>query len=141
MSVAANKEIVRRLLEEGFDRGRVDVVDELVAADFVDHSGPPDFPSTGPEAVKRLITLFRTAFPDLRTGIDDMIAEDDRVVVRGTFSGTHQGDFFGAPASQRSFTMTAIDIMRVVDGKVAEHWGNEDDLGMLQQLGITSGFG
>jgi predicted ester cyclase len=82
--------------------------------------------------------MFRSAFPDVRATIDDLIAEGDKVVVRSTWHGSHKGDFFGIPPTGKDFTLTAIDIVRVVDGKVVEHWGNEDDLGMLAQLGIVT---
>lgn len=136
MSVAENKNVARRIFEEGFGQGRVNIADEIIAPNFVDHSGPPGFPASGPESFRQLVTAIRAAFPDLRATIEDQIAEGDKVVVRGTMRGTHRGDLFGIPATGKSFEITAIDILRIVDGKVVEHWGNEDDLGMMQQLGV-----
>jgi predicted ester cyclase len=136
MSVEQNKVIARRVIEEGISPGRVTIADELIAPEFIDHSGPPGFPATGPESFKQLVTAFRSAFPDLAVTIEHLVAEGDKVVVAGTMRGTHQGSLFGIPPTGRAFTMTATDILRIVEGKVVEHWGNEDDLGMMQQLGV-----
>jgi steroid delta-isomerase-like uncharacterized protein len=133
-----NKSLVRRIFEEGFNQGRLAIADEIFAPDFVDHSSAPGLPATGPESFRQTAIMFRSAFPDVRATIDDLIAEGDKVVVRSTWHGSHQGDFFGIPPTGKDFTLTAIDIVRVVDGKVVEHWGNEDDLGMLAQLGIVT---
>ncbi len=136
MSIEKNKAIARRIIEEGISQGRVDIADELIAPGFIDHSGPPGFPNTGPESFKQLVSAFRAAFPDLRATIEDLIAENDKVVVRGTLRGTHRGDLFGISATGRTFSITVTDTLRIVNGKVVEHWGNEDDLGMMQQLGV-----
>ena len=138
MSTEANKVLVRRVFEEGFNQGRIELADELIAPDFVDHGAAPGVPDIGPESFKQTMSLFRTAFPDVHVTIDDMIAEGDKVVTRSHWRGTHQGGFFGVPATGKEFTLTSTDILRIQRGKVAEHWGNEDDLGMLRQLGILS---
>ena len=111
------------------------IVDELVTPDFISHSAPPGLPS-GAAGVKAWVQIFRNAFPDLYSVADDVITEGDRVVERFHAGGTHQGDFFGIPPTGRSGMITGINIFRVVDGRVAEHWGNSDDLGLLQQLGV-----
>ena len=138
MTANESKNVVRRVLDEGFNQGRVEIADELIATDFIDHSAAPGFPTEGPESIKQTIATFRTAFPDVRATIDDLLVEGDRVVARTHWNGTHRGDFFGIPPTGKAFTITAIDILRVVDGKVVEHWGNEDDLSMMQQLGVIS---
>jgi steroid delta-isomerase-like uncharacterized protein len=138
MSSDESKNVVRRVLDEGFNQGRVEIADELIATDFVDHSAAPGLPTEGPESFRQTLAMFRGAFPDVRSTIDDLIVEGDRVVVRTHWQGTHRGDFFGIQPTGKAFTITGIDILRVVDGKVVEHWGNEDDLGMMQQLGIIS---
>lgn len=140
MSTEANKALVRRLYEEGFNTGNIDLADEVFSPGFFDHGSAPGLPNTGPESFKQMLRMFRAAFPDMHATIDDMIAEDDKVVTRTHWHGTHQGEFFGAPATGKEFTLTSTDILRIEDGKVAEHWGNEDDLGMLRQLGILSAF-
>src|SRR5690349_13228853 len=115
--------------------GDLAIVDQLVAPDFVSHSAPPGLP-TGPAGVKAWVQIFRDAFADLYSVVDDVIAEGDRVVERFHAGGTHGGDFFGIPATGRSGEITGINIFRVVDGRIVEHWGNSDDLGLMQQLGV-----
>ncbi len=89
----------------------------------------------GPDGHKAIGRLFRTAFPDLEWRIDDLIAEGDKVVARTTMSGTQTGEFFGIPATGRRVSMTGVHVFRVQDGKIAEHWGSNDDLSLLRQLG------
>ncbi|HLX55642.1 MAG TPA: ester cyclase, partial [Ktedonobacteraceae bacterium] len=88
------------------------------------------------EAQKQRIAGFHKAIPDLTFAIDDLFAEGDRVVFRITLRGTHQGVFMGAAPTGKQITVTAIDIARLEDGKIVEHWGEMDMLGMMQQLGL-----
>jgi steroid delta-isomerase-like uncharacterized protein len=138
MSSNSNKNVFLRILDEGFNQGHAEIADELVANDFIDHAAAPGVPTQGPASLKGTMAMFHAAFPDVRATIDDVVAEGDRVVVRTHWHGTHRGDFFGIPPTGKAFDLTAIDILRVVDGKAVEHWGNEDDLGMLQQLGLIA---
>jgi predicted ester cyclase len=138
MSSNDSKTVFLRILDEGFNQQRSEIADELVSADFIDHAAAPGFPTEGPESLKATMAMFHGAFPDVHATVDDVIAEGDRVVVRTHWHGTHLGDFFGIPPTGTEFDLTAIDILRVVDGKAVEHWGNEDDLGMLQQLGLIT---
>jgi steroid delta-isomerase-like uncharacterized protein len=132
-----NKTLVRRYWDEAWNKGNLTVVDELVAADFDGHPLPsdPNF-GLGPEGQKRLVGLYRGAFPDMRMTIDDMVAEGDRVVLRWTARGTNTGEMMGMPATGKSATVTGIIVNRLAAGKIAEGWGNFDALGMLQQLGV-----
>ncbi len=86
--------------------------------------------------MKQYFSSLHSAFPDVHMDVEDMIAEGDKVVARVSVSGTHQGEFMGIDPTGNRVTITGIDILRIVDGKVVEHWGNFDDLGMLQQLGV-----
>jgi steroid delta-isomerase-like uncharacterized protein len=131
----ANKAISRRVVEEVFNDGRLEAADELVAADFVGHDPALPEPSMGPEGLKQQAEGYRTAFPDMRLQIDDIIAEGDRVATRWTARGTHEGELFGIPASGKQATVTGMTIDRIVDGRIAESWNNWDTLGLLQQLG------
>jgi steroid delta-isomerase-like uncharacterized protein len=131
-----NKAIMRRIYEEVFNQGNLDLVDGLVASEFVNRTAPPGTPP-GPEAVKRLVTMLRNAFPDHHTSIEDMLAEGDKVTMRATYSGTHEGDFMGIPPTGERFVQNQVHIMRFADGKVVEHWGVRDDLGQMQQLGLV----
>jgi steroid delta-isomerase-like uncharacterized protein len=138
MSTEQNKALLSRLMKEVFSRGNISLVDELLAPDFVEHEElPPGIPP-GREAVKQFSTLFRSAFPDLKITIDDIIAEGDKVVVRGIWSGTHKGEFMGIPRTDKSVSFGVIDIVRIVGGKVVEHWGQMDTLRMMQQLGVIA---
>ena len=137
MSTAENKALSRRLVEEVFNRGNLSLVDELFAPDFIEHEElPPGFPP-GREAVKAFSTTFRGAFPDLNVTIDDLIAEDGKVVIRGTWSGTHQGELMGIPPTGKSVSFGVIDTIRIADGKIVEHWGQMDTTSMMQQLGVV----
>ena len=136
MSTEQNKALSRRFMEEVFNQGNLNLVDELVAPDFVEHEElPPGFPP-GREAVKAFSTTFRGAFPDLKVTIDDLIAEGDKVVIRGTWSGTHQGELMGIAPTGKSVSFGVIDTVRIAGGKLVEHWGQMDTMRMMQQLGV-----
>jgi steroid delta-isomerase-like uncharacterized protein len=128
-----NKMIVQRLFDE-IMKGNLAVADELIAEDYNQHSvfGLPN----GREAFKQFFIAFASAVPDARFVIEDMIAESDKVVSRFSVTGTQMGELPGIRPTGKKFTMRGIDIFRVVDGKIVEHWDAVDQLGMLQQLGI-----
>ncbi len=136
MSTEQNKELVRRLIEEAFNRGNISLIDEFFAPDFVEHEElPPGIPP-GREAPKQLTIMLRNAFPDFKATIDDIMAEGDKVVVRQTWSGTQNGEFMGIPPTGKSVSFGVIDIIRIAGGKLVEHWGQMDSMGMMQQLGV-----
>ena len=129
------KALVRRSIDEMFNKGNLGVADELTAPDYVEHddSNPGDW-GRGPELVKQGVTIFRTAFPDLHIAIDDMVAEGDQVAFRWTARGTHKGPFWGISASGKQVTFTGISISRIADGKFQESWAIWDTMGLLRQL-------
>ena len=131
-----NKALARRYVEEAINKGNLAVIDELTAADYVEHS---PFPGQAPgiEGEKQLISMLRAAFPDLHSTIEDLIAEGDKVVLRATARGTHKGEFMGIPPTGKQVTVTEIHIIRFVGGKGVEHWGEVDMMGMMQQLGVA----
>jgi steroid delta-isomerase-like uncharacterized protein len=137
MSAEDNKVLSHRLFQEFWDQKHLMVVDELLAANHVDHTpgSPPGLPP-GPEGIKQFASLYFTAFPDIRVTIEDQVAEGDRVVTRWRAQGTNTGSLFGMPATNKSATITGITIDRVASGKIVETWTNFDNLGMLQQLGV-----
>ena len=135
MSAEENKALVRRFVEEVQSAGNIDVVDELCSPEFVNHSAPPGVPPNC-EGVKQLTAMFRRAFPDSYFTVEDMIAEGDKVATHKTFHGTHEGEFMGMPPTGRRVSMELIDIVRISEGRVVEHWSMGDSLGMMQQLGI-----
>ena len=136
MSAEENKAIVQRMTEEIFNKKNVDALGDFMAEDMVDHNPPPtDKP--GLEGVKDMFRMFLSAFPDLSIQVDDVIAEGDKVVMRATTTGTHQGDFMGIAATGKKISYGEIHIVRIAGGKMVEHWGIEDQMGMMQQLGVV----
>lgn len=136
MSLEHNKVLVRRLMEEDISQGDAQVAAAIIHPDFVDHTNPPGM-QHGLEGHTAIVQLFRTVFPDLVWHIDDLIAEGDKVVARTTMRGTHLGSFFGVPPSGKTVEMTGVHIVRIADGRIIEHWGNNDDLGLMRQLGAV----
>ena len=136
MSAEQNKALVRRFVEEAQTRHNLAAIDEYLSPNFVDHSVPPGLPP-GPEGVKMQFRMFITALPDLQAIIHDQVADEDKVVTRKTLRGTHQGDLMGIPPSGKTVDIEVIDILRVKDGKITDHWNNVDRLGLMQQLGIV----
>ena len=135
MSIEQNKVLVRQMMEEIFNRGNISQAGEFLAPDFIEREElPPGIPSYR-EGITQLTTMLRGAFPDFRATIDDIIAEGDKVVIRQTWSGTHEGEFMGVPPTGNSVSFGVIDIIRIAGGKFAEHWGQMDSMGLMQQLG------
>jgi steroid delta-isomerase-like uncharacterized protein len=137
MLTETNKTVARRLLEEVWNKGNLDALNEIIAKDHVS-SGPGTLPGlpTGPEGTKQLVTVYRNAFPDIHFTIDEQIAEGDKVVTRWTGHGTNKGELLGMPATGKSSTVSGIAVDRILDGKIAESWGVFDQFGMMQQLGV-----
>lgn len=128
--------VVRRLIDEGFTGGDLDVADELVAPDLVEHQafGPTHPP--GAEGVRAVIASLHRSFPDFRLAIEALAVEGDTVWTRNVATGTDDGGgFMGRPPTGRPMRIDVIDVLRVVDGRVVEHWGVPDRLGVLLQLG------
>lgn len=136
MSTDENKALARRAIEM-FNSGDLDRLDEVISESFVEHEAFPGLPSTGPAAPKAAIAFFRAAFPDMRMAVDEMLADGNKVVVRGTMSGTHKGEFMGIPPTDRSFKIQFIDIIEVRDGMATAHWGLTDQAAMMEQLGLA----
>ena len=133
-----NKMLVHRLMEDDISRGDEATADAIIHPDFVDHTNPPGM-QHGLEGHMAIVRLFRAVFPDLEWRIDDLIAEGDKVVARTTMRGTQLGAFFGIPPTGRGVEMNGVHIVRIADGKIIEHWGNNDDLGLMRQLGAVPG--
>ena len=135
MSTELNKKVARQLVEEIMNQGNTSLVDDLFAPDFVEHEElPPGMPA-GREAVRQLPVVLHSAFPDFSATINDLIAEGDKVVIYMTWSGTQQGQWMGMPPSGKPMSINVIDILRVANGKIVEHWGLTDSMAMMQQLG------
>ena len=134
-----NKARIRRVIEEAYSRGDLSVVDEVAASNLVIHASSQDI--RGREGAKQFVTMFRTAFPDLKFTIEDQIAEGDMVVTRWTARGTHAGEFQGIPATGRAVRVAGTDIDRIVDGKTVDCWVHMDQFGLMQQLGEPDAAG
>lgn len=132
------KTISRRFWEDGANQRRWDVLDEIIANDYVGH-GAED--SRGREALKAVLMSYAAAFPDIHYTIEDLMSEGDRIICRWTARGTHKGPLLDIPPTGKPMTVTGISIDRVVDGKVVEGWTEFDMLGMLQQLGVLPPLG
>lgn len=134
MATEENKAVVRRYYEDVLNRGNIYALDELAVAQYDEHDPLPG-QANGIEGLRQRVEMLRNAFHPQFT-IEDIIAEQDKVVVRWTNRGTHVGEFMGLPATGKSFTIAGIDIHRLQDGKMAEHWHVVDQFGQLQQLGV-----
>lgn len=134
MSTEDNKAVAMRTVD-AINSGDMSRFESLLAPDVIEHAAPPGMPPTR-ETTIQFISMLRNAFPDLKYTIEDMVAEGDRVVQRGTGTGTMKGDMLGMPATGKRATWSEIHILRVKDGKIAEHWALTDQVGMMQQLGL-----
>lgn len=132
----ANKALMKRFIADyqvGHDEA---TLAELVADDFVDHSALPGLPP-GRAGVKVLFDMFHAAFDGFRAEVHDQLAEDDKVVTRKSFHGRHVGEFLGIAATGRDVRIDVIDIVRIRNSRIAEHWNLVDQLGLLRQLGAA----
>jgi steroid delta-isomerase-like uncharacterized protein len=135
MSVEENKAETRRAIKEFWNQGNMELLDEFWAPNYVNHD--PSNPEVRDlEGFKQWVGMVRNAFPDLNVNVDDLIAEGDKVALRWTFRGTHKGEFGKISATGKQVTITGITISRIADGKTVESWWSDDDLGLLQQLGV-----
>jgi len=132
-----NKAMVRRLIEDVWNKGNLPLADELIASTYTGHDPSTPELGRGPELEKKKVTLYRTAFPNLRVDIEDMIAEREMVVARWTIRGTHKGDLSGIAPTGKNITLSGVSICRLSGGKIVEGWDNWDALGMYQQLGVA----
>ena len=134
-----NKAAFQRITDV-FSSGNLAAFDEVVSPQYVEHNPAPG-QGSGPEGLKQMATMFLTAFPDMKVTVEDMIAEGDKVVGRVTARGTHKGEFMGVAPTNKVVTLQEIHICRFSEGKMVEHWGLEDSLGMMQQLGLIPEMG
>jgi steroid delta-isomerase-like uncharacterized protein len=126
------KELIKRNLQIWND-GNFDRFDEEFAPNYRDNSS-----NTDKAQLKQAIVAMRQAFPDLHVTVDDLMVEGDKITIRWTAHGTHQGDYYGVPATGKKMKNTGISIDRIEDGKFVESWSSSDELGMFRQLGLVS---
>lgn len=123
-----------RQLFEAVTTKKVDLVDELMIADYRDNDAYPGQPQ-GREGYKQIFAYLLSAFPDTQLTIEDIIAEGNKVVIRSTWTGTHQGEFMGIPATGKQVSTTAINIYRIENGKLVEEWsGTRSSPDMMKEL-------
>jgi steroid delta-isomerase-like uncharacterized protein len=133
----ANKTICRRVFEDVWNNRNLAVIEELYAANFTVHDPQsPDF-GRGPEAARKTVNYYLSAFPDTRFTIDDMVAEGDRVVVRWSVRGTHRGDLGGIVPTGRNVNITGITMYRLSNNKIVEEYENWDAFSLMKQLGAV----
>lgn len=130
-----NKRIVRRLPEEVATQDDIDVLDEIFAEDFVDHT--PLGELHGREAAKEGFEQIFAAFPDRTVTVEDLIAEEDTVAIRVTWHATHDGEFMGIEPTGREVEFSVTEVHRLEEGEIAERWVQPDQLGLMQQLGVV----
>jgi steroid delta-isomerase-like uncharacterized protein len=128
-----NKATARRIFEEMETQGNLGAADEVFSSDFVGHMPMGDM--HGPASMKQFITSLQTGFPDLRSTVEDQVAEGDRVMTRFRARGTHQGEFMGVPASGNQMDISGIIVSRFANGKIIEQWSIPDLLSLMQQIG------
>jgi C-1 hydroxylase len=128
-SLEENKAIVRRFIE-AYNERKLDLIDDFVAADYVDHSNNVDR-----EGLKQLFAMGLNAFPDWHEAIEDIIAEGDKVWVRLAYTGTHKGEFMRLPPTGKKIMSKAVDIYRIANGKLAEYWNVTDNVNIFKQVG------
>lgn len=136
MSIEENKIIVRRY-QEIYNSNNLDTLDEVMSEDLLTPRIMSGIP-TGIEGAKAAHRIMLAGFPDYQTIINDVFAEGDKVAARITMMGTHTGSFMGMPPSDKRVSFSGIYIARIANGKIVEHWGEEDGVSLLQQLGVLS---
>jgi len=133
MGVDENKALYRRFVDEVFNHGRLDLVEEFLDASYVNHDAPPNSPP-GPEGVRQIVMTFRTAFPNLEITIEKQVAEGDLVCNLATTRGVQKGPLFGMPPTGRMVVMTGMTMVRIANGKIMESWVKNDMAGLMRQI-------
>jgi steroid delta-isomerase-like uncharacterized protein len=136
-----NKNAVRRLVEEVWNKGNFSLADQLFAPTYVHHDASTPDVGRGAEGEKKRASLYRTAFHDFRLTIEDILAEGETVTTRWSCRGTHKGDLSGIAPTGKQFAISGMTIARFADGKMVEGWVNWDALGLMQQLGVVPELG
>lgn len=136
-----NKTNVRRLLEEVWNKGQMQVADELIASNYKHHDSSTQEFGPGPDGEKKRATMYRNAFPDLRLSVEELIAEGETVVARWSCRGTHKGELNGIAPTNKQINVTGISVARFTNGKLSEGFVNFDALGLMQQLGAVPEIG
>ncbi len=138
---SGNKAIILRLYEEVWNEKKLEVLNELVSPSHALYGPNFSGSAVGPEAYKLRVSAFNAGFPDLHWTIEDIVAENEKVVARWTFSGTHQGDYMGVPATNKRVSVDGMTIHHMAGGKIMDSYSHWDALGLMQQLGVVPRLG
>ena len=131
-----SKALMWRITDEIWNKGRLELVDELIAEDLVDHVEVEGLEGNGRARYRATIEITRAAFPDYKNPLDFVVADGAFAVSYGRSTGTHRGEYFGIPPTGRSFDVPTFGILRFANGQAVERWGMSDNLGMMRQLGL-----
>lgn len=135
--MAEGVELIQRFYDEMLTKGNMDALDDLVTDDVVDHeAGLPGQPE-GKEGVRFFVNTMRQAFSDLKATVGPSLESGNMAAAEVTITGRHTGEFMGVPATDKSFEIRTVDIIRFEDGKCAEHWGVTDNMALMQQIGAV----
>jgi steroid delta-isomerase-like uncharacterized protein len=137
-AAARNRRLAERYFDEVWNRGQLDVLDELLTPSYVNHNPSAGRPPPGPDGLKPIVAALRGAFPDLHFDVQQIVATADAVAIHTVMRGTHLGDLFGLAPTGRSVEVDQINIERIERGKIAEHWRVTDELAMRRQLGLVA---
>ena len=133
MTTDDNKALVQRFFEEVINQRNLAALDQFAHPGGVNHTVPPGMPQES----NQFLGQYLNAFPDVKATVEDLMADGDKVVARVSYRGTHQGAFRGIPPTGKQIAVTGINIFRIANGKLVEHWGLTDRLAVLQQLGVV----
>jgi len=139
-AVADLRELARRINEEVIGQGKYELIDELVADDFIEHEEMPGLPA-GKDSLRAFTETFRAAFPDLQVETLATIVEGDEVWIHSELTGTHKGELMGIAPTGKKVSVKMIDRVRTRDGKAVEHWGVSDQLALMTQIGVVPEMG
>lgn len=134
------KALIKRFNDEIMNQGKLEVIDELISEDLVEHAAPPGMPQNR-DSVKAFVQMFRDAFPDIKVTTIAVVVEGDEAWMQSSFTGTHKGELMGIPPTNKKVEVTQFDRVKFKDGKAIEHWGVSDDMGMMAQLGVVPEMG
>ena len=130
----ANEKLIIKYFEDVWNNGKLEILDEIISPNYINHTPGMPNPLPGPEGLKPIVAGIRHAFPDLRYVIENMIVSDSQVAVHTTMHGTHTGDFFGLAPTNKVIKVSQMQIERIENNQIVEHWRVTDELSMLRQL-------
>lgn len=135
MAQTNNAELIKKYFEEVWNHGNLDVLDEILDENYINHSPGAPNPAAGPAGLKPIVAAIRKAFPDLKYIIENIVISENQIAVHSIMTGTHLGDFFGIAPTGKQIRVNQMQIERIKNNKIIEHWRVTDDLNLMRQLG------